>query len=258
MDLIDEIVRVLQSRLGALFTPYRLAALHSTWIGLEGVRIDGHLYNVNAAANGKGEQVMDVDGFARFVRELSSLTLRYGGFGPDCECGTEERKSHECHRSAAFHSCGRSPYEGTFYGFANSAVVLTGWPTVKGTVDQFPRTAFAFRDAAEQFGIVDKYHYRKDESPTGERHPRASWENDDCGITLGYLGDAPAGSIADVVIEISEMLSDPRKRLDVTLSPEDFAFVKYRDTGLAQIEAIVPVPEITGARLASLYADIGW
>ena len=92
-DLIDEIVRVLRSRLGGLFTPYRLAALHSTWIGLEGVRMNGQLYNVNAAANGKGEKVMDFDGFARSVRELSPLTLRYGGFGPDCGCGAEERRT---------------------------------------------------------------------------------------------------------------------------------------------------------------------
>ena len=117
---------------------------------------------------------------------------------------------------------------------------------VKGTVDQFPRTAFKFRDDAERLGIVDKYHYGKDKSPNGERHPRSFWENDDCGMTLGYLGDAPAGIIAAVVTEVREMLSDPRKRLDVTLSGEDFAFVKYRDTGLAQVEAIIPAPEITG------------
>jgi hypothetical protein len=38
------------------------------------------------------------------------------------------------------------------------------------------------------------------------------------------------------------MLSDPRKRLDVTLSQGDFAFVKYRDTASHRLRRSSPAP----------------
>src|SRR6266542_1082251 len=87
-------------------------------------------------------------------------------------------------------------YEGTLYASPNGPVMLTGWPVVSSeNSERYPRTAYQFRRRAEAFGILDKYHFRPPQK-------RSFWENDDCNVTLGHLGDVPADEANGVVGEL--------------------------------------------------------
>ena len=140
--LIADLQKQLGSQLGSAFRPYALSQVHSTIVGLEGIREADQILNVNfmrlrherrAMALGRALAVLD--------GQALPLRIRIGGFAAA--------------RKYPFTSRGRHPYARSFSLQGSQAVVI-GWP-VSGT--GFPlalddlRRCFA-RDA----NVLHKYH----------------------------------------------------------------------------------------------------
>jgi hypothetical protein len=253
LSLIDEILEALHSQFGGLFEPNAVDFMHATLVGTEAFRVDGVLHNVNFAANYGERRAMDLDGFSRYVSQVRlDFRVRFGGFKEACTCSAKEMRSWKCVDESGFHSCGRSAPEGTFYAFRNGPVVLTGWPvSVTNGFDQYPRSLYEFRRGAEEFGILDKYHYCGN-------HERSFWKDDDCYITLGRLGDVPQDDLDRMVAAVRGTLGAPRPPAYVDLTIDDMSIVKYHDVKLEQCSRIIPVRDLTSNALESMYDDVGW
>ena len=141
-DLITELQDRLASQLGCAFRSYALPQVHSTIVGLEGIREADQILNLNFMRL-RGERRAMALGRALAVLDGQALPLRIriGGFAAA--------------RSYPFTSRGKHPYARSFALQGSQAVVI-GWPA---SGSAFPlaledlRRSFA-RDA----NVLHKYH----------------------------------------------------------------------------------------------------
>jgi hypothetical protein len=225
--LAEAVVKQIQDALeaagfGGAFSPK--AEPHGTVLGLEQVAVGSRLYNANFL-NNRGElKQQDLHGLASLLPAASKdgviFRARFGGFRPaHCKCSGSSTSAWRCSDpDAEFHSCDRTPYEGSVYMYADGPAMMTGWPY---DGPNYPRSLFGLRLAAEGFGLLDKYHGVE----------ISHWKDDDFYIGLGRIGKVPRTVLNDVEERVRGWMSQqPPVECDVRL--EDLSFVLYRNSGL--------------------------
>lgn len=220
--------------LGDAFTPYAMAQVHATIVGLE--RLAGGAFENAAFAELRDQETtMDVAGFVRHLREREDIPLRIqiGGFREG---------------DAPFLSQGRTPYERSV-AVRGKAAVLVGWPVPRQRPDP-ARVASgaqpldAIRREAQRFGILHRYH------------PEPSDMDDDFFFRIGLVGAAPEARMALAERRIRTAMSE-HAPVTVEVGLDDLAVVAYADTTLPpDSTAYWPLsdPRLDAAFLASLYA----
>jgi hypothetical protein len=232
---------------------YSEEQVHATIIGAEVVRIAGKIYNANWLNNRGVLRAPDALGFCEFVREVGRIrpdgllfNVRFCGFRTaHCHCSGFALGNWACESGGEFHSCDRSPYEGSFYAYPSGPIILTGWP-IAGTF-QFPRTLFGIRPAAENFNLLDKYHGLE----------KSHWMDDDFYIRLGTLRSIPHDDVVAVEAEMRQWLSEEAEmRCPVHL--DDVSVVLYEDTQLKRIRHAYSISELVSnpSLLPQLYDQI--
>jgi hypothetical protein len=241
-SFITSCLHELRNNLGSCFTevfiPYTPYQIHATIIGLEVDVIDGKLYSHWAINNTRGKhQPVTIDALITTLSRFGDtpLIIRFCGYAEArCSCTGEEYKEWDCPTSKGeFHSCGRTGYEGSFYGFSPGPAVITGWPVVSPrSITSFPHTIFSFRKECENAGFLDKYH--------SDSHPY--WRDDDCYIKIGSF----TRKIEDLP-EVTERMRNflaIRDPVILELSPEQVEIILYQDTSLSEISIIKKLPLI--------------
>jgi hypothetical protein len=233
---VHELQDILGSRFTKVFVPYTPYQLHATIIGLEVDVIHRELYSHWTVSNTReNHQPVNIDTLLKLFTGFrhSPLTVRFCGYTEArCSCTGEEYREWECATSKGeFHSCGRTGYEGSFYGFSPGPVVITGWPVAisEGT-DSFPHTLFSFRKECEKAGFLDKYH----------SDSRPYWRDDDCYIKIGSF----TSEIEDLP-EVTDRMRGYLAAQDpviLDLPPEQVEFILYRGPSLAEKSIIKKLP----------------
>ena len=239
LDVLGAMSASVPASLSWWFRSYDFAQMHGTMIGMEvdvtDGRLDGHWLRAN-----KGEvREIDIDGLHSSLKSLVRpgkplFSVRFGGFSEAyCKCKDEhpdactQWRCESVSQSAdVFHSCDRTPYEGSFYAFAPGPAMITGWPTDgPDHLDTFPHSLYEFRCSLEQCGLADSYHYHQD-------HIRRHWKDDDCYIRIGtFVGPAPAEQFRATENAVRSFLSN-RKPVVIDLTVNDVSFVLYDDPSL--------------------------
>jgi hypothetical protein len=241
----------LPSSSSASFDAYSVNQMHATLIGLEVDVVDDRLYGRWSRLNNGELREIDIDRTHEVLEGLTRsrdplFTIRFGGFLESyCKCKTEHPSACNdwpCASAPAelnvFHSCDRSPYEGSFYAFAPGPVMITGWPVAgPGGLECFPHSLYKFRQSLEQAGFSDKYH--------NQRHDNAHWRDDDCFIRVGtFRGPIPIEQLRATQQAMRTLLSRTRPvAVDVTVS--DVSIVLYTDPSLGEqyVRRIIPLGE---------------
>jgi hypothetical protein len=155
--LIAQCQQLVTNAVGAAFSPYDLRQIHATIVGLEAL-VGPPAYNANFAKYRGREVVMDFDGFFAYLRACGQIPfeVQIGGFA---------------NREYPFTSRETIPYERSF-SVQDDKVVVIGWP-IRGEPSLLPRstaaaiaqeariypaTLDAIRHAAQQFGILHRWH----------------------------------------------------------------------------------------------------
>ena len=241
-DITEEIHRQLGPLSKVAFTKYLSPQIHATIIGMEVDREDGVLINRWFKRNRGGlrrpiaTRVLQ-EVVRSFVHDGHLFTIRFGGFQPaHCRCESDRLGSDgwRCYSSLAeLHSCDRTPYEGSFYAAADGPVVMTGWPVAgPHSLNVFTHELYAFRQAAEAAGVLDKYH--SDQKP--------HWKDDDFFIRLGTFSSSDSNQISAIEECVRELLSD-RTPISINVRVQDVSIVLYEDASLQEdvVRARVPL-----------------
>jgi hypothetical protein len=168
-----------------------------------------------------------------FAQRDQGFTIRYCGYTEAyCSCTGKEQQGWECYSgNAEFHSCGRTGYEGSFYGSAPGSLVITGWPVVSARKKKtFSHSLYSFRRDCEKAGFLDKYH--SDAFPL--------WKDDDCYIKLGTLTEN-MHDFTPVIGKMREYMSGLEPVI-IELKPEHVDIIVYRNTSLTRENIIEKLP----------------
>ncbi|MBN2440141.1 MAG: hypothetical protein JXJ04_02310 [Spirochaetales bacterium] len=242
LSSIDKkLMELLGSSYSTLYKPFTSYQIHATLIGMEVDLVTGELHGHWFLKN-HHESAHPVT-LRNFIPLLSSLAeknplfrIRFCGYRKAyCTCKNDEFDDWNCRTSAAeFHSCGRSAYEGTFYGFSPGPVMISGWPIAADrTKTFFPHDLYFFRRRCEKAGFCDKYH--SDTFPT--------WKDDDCYIKIGeFLKEIP--SLPDIIEKLRIYMSE-KEPVIIDILPENAAVVFYTNSTLAENTIIkkITLPE---------------
>jgi hypothetical protein len=239
------LLRDVQSALGTLsraFEASTMTQMHATLLGLEADVIDGRLYGHWFRKN--RQQLREID-FARLHRVIAEFaardeplfTLRFGGF-PECFCTCRTDRPDACGQWACatapqepgvFHSCDRTPYEGSFYAVAPGPAVITGWPI------PFTHSLYEFRRSLEQAGLADKYHY-------DAHHEKAHWKNDDCFIRVGTFPEPiPMETLRDIQQRMRAFFSNMQPVV-IDIAAADVSIIAYSNPSLQERDVIARIP----------------
>lgn len=251
-DVVGTLRSSLASSLSRSFEAYSVNQMHATVIGMEANVVDGRFYGRWSQQNQGAMREIDIDRAHEVLRGLTEssgplFTIRFGGFPESyCKCKDEHRSAcydWPCASAPAklgvFHSCDRSPYEGSFYAFAPGPIMITGWPIDgPGKLESFPHSLYKFRQSLEQAGLVHKYHRH-------EKHDDAQWMDDDCFIRVGtFHGPVPVEHLRATKQAMRTFLSGMEPvTVDVTLG--DVSIVLYADPSLQDryVRRCVPLYE---------------
>lgn len=259
--LVGEVVETINSNLrstsGTALDEYSISQIHATIVGMEADMQFGRLFSRWFRKNNNGElRTIDAKRFQEivktFIQDGELFTIRFGGFRPaHCTCDPDASAvdSWRCRSSdAEFHSCDRSPYEGSFYGFSPGPAILTGWP-VRSARDgeTFTHRLYEFRRAVEEAGFLDKHHGMI----------KSHWKNDDFFLRLGTLpSNIPNESLRLMKNAVRKCLSE-RESVTIDVTVDDVTIVLYDDTSLAEthVKASVPLASFLDdhARIEGLY-----
>ena len=248
-DVLSALSSTLPSRLSCSFERYTRAQMHATVIGMEADAIDGRLYGRWIRKNRQELLEVSVDHVHRVMSERVDagrplLTIRFGGF-PECfcTCRTDHRDAtgHWLCASAPrelglFHSCDRTPYEGSFYALAPGPIMITGWPVARcDEPDSFTHGLYEFRRSLEQAGLADKYHQ-------DARHSNAHWKNDDCFIRIGTFREPiPIAELREIQQAMRVFFSSMKPVL-VEIAPADVSIMWYANPLLEERHVIARIP----------------
>lgn len=242
---LGTLLREVQSGLGTssrAFERYTLSQMHATLLGLEADEIDGRLYGRWLRKNRHKLREINVDRLHRVLTEFVTaggplFTIRFGGF-PECFCTCRTERPDACGQWSCatsppelgvFHSCDRTPYEGSFYALAPGPAVITGWPV------PFTHGLYEFRRSMEQAGFADKYHY-------GPHHEKAHWKDDDCFIRVGTFSEPiPIEALRDIQQRMRTFFSN-MEPVVVDITPADVAIVAYVNPSLRESDVIGRIP----------------
>jgi hypothetical protein len=251
-DVLGALSSNLPSNLSWSFGTYSVNQMHATIIGMEADVVDRRLYSRWFQKNKRESREIDIDRLHEVLKGLvhsgeQLFTIRFGGFPESyCKCKDEHRSA--CHdwpcasapaELGVFHSCDRSPYQGSFYAFAPGPIMITGWPIAgPGKLECFPHSLYKFRQSLEQAGLVDKYHYH-------QKHDNAHWKDDDCFIRVGtFRGPIPIEQLRATQQAMRTFLSSMKPvAVDVTVA--DVSIVLYADPSLEEqyVRKRVPLSE---------------
>jgi hypothetical protein len=256
---LENLIRMIRDRLDFLLTgssikdyfiPSDTYRIHVTIIGMESDFIHGSFYGHWFRENQKKKVKVNIQLFTEILRDVLKsgkpgsrqkdnplFTIRFGGFRKAyCTCADDAFQGWECPTgSGEFHSCGRSPFEGSFYAYAPGPVVMTGWPVSPlGTRNGFPHSLSLFRRRFEKAGFLDKYH--------SDAHPQ--WMNDDCHLKLGLLSKE-IETLPAIIDEMRNFFS-AIEPVFIDIFPRDIDIILYHDTSLAEESVIQKLP-LTGA-----------
>lgn len=139
-----ELVQAQASRLlGSDFSPYRLAQIHATMVGLEEARSRaGEVVNANYLSLRGEARAMDLPRLVEHLRTtpLLPFTVRFGGFDEGAAFPFVSRAEHPFARSVSIQ---------------DMRLVVMGWPCSGGA---YPTTLARLRRDVEAFGVLHKYH----------------------------------------------------------------------------------------------------
>ncbi len=235
-DLYDQLAGALGSSCTSVFEPYGPEQIHATLIGMEANVDNYQFFSYWFSRNRSGEKRLLHVAHLREIVERATcrapmFTIRFGGFRKaHCTCVAKSAEGWNCATSGAeFHSCDRSAYDGSFYGFSHGPVLLTGWPVQSSTeLEVFPHLLYNFRLAAEQAGFLDKYH----------SEDRPHWMDDDCYLKLGFFRkEITEDQLINVEEAVREYLRN-RGPVTVDLRVEDVSIVLYKDPSLKKKDVI--------------------
>ncbi len=145
---IDAVQAHARQLLGNEFSPYAMAQVHATIVGLEGARnVTGDLVNANFLSLRGESRPMDLPRCLEHLQRspLLPLTMRFGGFQKNAVYPFTSRSEH--------------PFARTFTIQGTRAVVM-GWP-VAG--QSYPPALAHLRRELEAFGVLHKYHAAADD-----------------------------------------------------------------------------------------------
>ena len=227
---------------------------HATVMGGEIVRLGQKMFNFNWLNNKTMLLEPDLAGFCKHIRESCQpdgqlFEIRHAGFTEaHCNCSGAAQQGWECESGAEFHSCDRTPHEASYYAVAGGPLMITGWSV--GADGEFDNRLHQLRKAAEEFGLLDKYHT--------DEHEKTHWKDDDWYLRLGTIREVPSRVLARIVDQVRRRLS---KRLPVTypVKLNDLSVVVYKDTLLKELLSVSPIDDVIADPdlLPTLYRRIG-
>jgi hypothetical protein len=250
--LLSEVLSALPSSYD--FERYTMDQMHATLIGMETDLVDGRLYGRWFKTNRQALREVSVEQLHRVITDFVAaneplFAIRFGGFRERyCTCRADRPDACDdwsCSTGALFHSCDRTPYEGSFYAVAPGPAVITGWPVA------FTHRLYEFRRSLEQAGLADKYHY---DAP----HEKAHWKNDDCFIRIGTFREPlPVETLREIQHGMRTFFAN-MEPVVVDLTPADVAIVSYLNPSLREQDVLarIPLPAFLDdpASLRRLYA----
>lgn len=252
-SLLQDVLRVLGSKLprelARSFEPYTMTQMHATLIGMEADLIEGRLYGRWFRKNRRESREISVDQLHSVITERIAagrplFTIRFGGF-PECFCTCRTERREACGQWACatapqelgvFHSCDRSPYEGSFYAAAPGPGMITGWPVAASDeLHSFTHGLYELRQSLEQAGFADKYHY-------DSYHEHARWKNDDCFIRIGTFRDPIPLQTLRAVQQDMRIFFSNTKPVVLDIAPEDVSIIWYAHPSLEERHVIARIP----------------
>jgi hypothetical protein len=231
------------------FESYAMPQIHATLIGMEADVVGGHLYGRWLRKNRQESREISIDRAHRVISELMAaggplFTIRFGGF-PECfcTCRTEHRNATGDWPCASapqelgmFHSCDRTPFEGSFYALAPGPIMITGWPIARWDEPaSFTHGLYQFRKSLEPAGFGDKYHY-------DTRHQNAHWKNDDCFMRIGTFREAVPLETLSAIQHALRMFLSNMKPVVVDITPADVSIVWYANPLLEDRHVLASIP----------------
>lgn len=202
--LIQSTQNMLLSEFGPAFTPYSIAQVHATIVGLEH-EADGDKYlNSNFIRYRQSNRTMDLAGFVKQLKTAlqSPVIIRMGGYTLDTDYGFTSQGQHPMKRS---------------FSIQSDKVVTMGWPMQNAPESQLAN----LRKCFEQFNILHKWH----------QHPNDM--DNDLYFVLGHLDRARIGnSTIEFVEKKLRNQFATRPPLELELFIEDLQFVAYSDLTL--------------------------
>ncbi|RMH71031.1 MAG: hypothetical protein D6680_22375 [Cyanobacteria bacterium J007] len=224
---IAELHERLSASLSGNFHPYRLAQIHATAIGCEGVKTDGAIVGKWFLERRGEVRSLELDRFILYARRFPRVRVRFGGYDRATDYGFLSRQRHPAERS---------------FQFQGNLAVLVGWIEDNGT---FPATVDRFRRGAQAYNLLHKFHDRPE-----------TFDND-IYLRLGGVRQPLAEDERDrVEREIREFLS-ARPPVEVPLTPEQLAFVGYRDLCLTpETTTAIALSQVRAIDLEALYPEI--
>lgn len=220
---------------------YGMRHTHASILGLEVLQCGDVLCDLNYVQNDSRLQLVNPSLLLSLLQGAASpdgqlFTIRFGGYArAECTCQGAQLDPWECETggpSAGFHSCRRSPYEGSLYAFRDGPIMMSGWPVADSDSASFPHSLYQLRLRSERAGYREKFH--------SEGKP---WQrDDDFYIRLGTLRGCSEQQKDALVAAMRKWLSnaDP---VCVPIHLEDLSIVYYADTALCTALDEIPVPE---------------
>ena len=211
------------------FTPYDFSQIHSTIIGMEAKSYEEIIFGYWFKKISEEIKEIDIDVLhelvSRYFKKKLLRTVRFCGYRKaHCSCQEQENpdrkgEEFECKTSEAeFHSCDRTPYEGSFYAFSSGPVMITGWPIEShGQKNKFPHNLFEFRYEASLAGFLHKFHGAI----------KLHWRDDDCYLRIGsFTSEVAKEQLAATVSAVRDYLSK-RKPVTIDLTTKNVEIVQY-------------------------------
>lgn len=192
----------LKTLLPYVFTPYELAQVHGTIIGLEGCQTNNQIENMNFREYRKEIRLIEPSQLLAFLRSsgIPSFDVQIGGYAETTNYG--------------FHSQGKHPYLRTF-SIQGLIAVAMGWPVDGSNVLD------DFRRSFNQFNVLHKWH--KNESDI----------DNDFFLVLGQIDreSVTDARIADVESRMRQYMANTRP-VTVTVNQTSLQLICYLDTQL--------------------------